>query len=153
MDIDSLTRGFIAGMCWAESGDPESPLGETAGELAPSTRSAARELCESFAHYCEQTGIDLDSVRGLDASGIGVDLWLTQAGHGAGFWDRGLGELGERLTRAAKTISAECYTGDDGLVYLCGYENHMTRSALLAIAIGAALAAALVHWASCPNLC
>ena len=32
----------------------------------------------------------------------GHDFWLTRNGHGAGFWDRGLGELGERLSKAAK---------------------------------------------------
>lgn len=28
----------------------------------------------------------------------GHDFWLTSEGHGAGFWDRGMGELGEKLT-------------------------------------------------------
>lgn len=29
---------------------------------------------------------------------IGHDFWLTSQGHGAGFWDRGLGEVGDTLT-------------------------------------------------------
>ena len=29
---------------------------------------------------------------------IGHDFWLTSQGHGAGFWDRGLGDLGDKLT-------------------------------------------------------
>ena len=125
IDLDQMTRGFIACMLWAENshltddGPDLSP-----DDCAPSTLSAARELCESFAHYCAETGLDLDDVPGMDAARIGHDLWLTQAGHGAGFWDRGLGVLGDALTKAADTISAECYVGDDGMVYLCGYENH-----------------------------
>ncbi len=31
----------------------------------------------------------------------GHDFWLTRNHHGCGFWDRGLGELGDRLTAAA----------------------------------------------------
>lgn len=31
----------------------------------------------------------------------GHDFWLTRHRHGAGFWDRGLGALGERLTEVA----------------------------------------------------
>lgn len=31
---------------------------------------------------------------------LGHDLRLTSGGHGTGFWDRGLGELGDRLTKA-----------------------------------------------------
>ena len=29
---------------------------------------------------------------------IGHDFWLTSQGHGAGFWDRGLDEIGDTLT-------------------------------------------------------
>lgn len=125
--IESLTRGFLACMLWAESGDPESPLGESAGleDLAPQTWTAAREICEDFASYCSRVRIRFDRVPGLDADSIGHDLWLTAQGHGAGFWDRGLGKLGDRLTEAAKTLSlGDAYRGDDGLVYLSGYENH-----------------------------
>lgn len=37
----------------------------------------------------------------------GHDLILTANGHGVGFWDRGLGELGNRLTANAKPYSFE----------------------------------------------
>lgn len=42
-----------------------------------------------------------DDLSNLNPDQIGHDLWLTQNGHGAGFWDRGLGEVGTRLTDAA----------------------------------------------------
>lgn len=125
--VDQVTHGFLVCMLWAESGDPESPLGEIAGleDLAPQTRTAAREICEDFAHYCARVRIRLDRVRGMGPESIGHDLWLTSQGHGTGFWDRGLGALGDKLTVAAKTFSGgDAYRGDDGLVYLSGYENH-----------------------------
>jgi hypothetical protein len=125
--VDQLTHGFLVGMLWAESGDPESPLGESAGleDLAPQTRTAACEICENFASYCARVHIRLDRVRGMDAQAIGHDLWLTSQGHGAGFWDRGLGALGDKLTAAAKTFSGgDAYRGDDGSIYMMGYENH-----------------------------
>ena len=54
----------------------------------------------------------------LGAEGIGHDFWLTRNRHGAGFWDRGLGELGHRLTAAAHAYgSCDLYVGDDGKVY------------------------------------
>lgn len=34
----------------------------------------------------------------VDDGQIGHDLALTRNGHGAGFWDRGLGSLGDELT-------------------------------------------------------
>ena len=53
-----------------------------------------------------------------DDEQIGHDFWLTRNGHGAGFWDRGLGKLGDKLTEAAKTYgSCDLYLGDNGELY------------------------------------
>ena len=48
----------------------------------------------------------------------GHDFWLTRCGHGAGFWDRGVGETGERLTKAAEKFgNVDLCVGDDGKIY------------------------------------
>jgi hypothetical protein len=44
---------------------------------------------------------------GIDAGQVGHDFWLTRNGHGTGFWDRGLGAVGDRLSAAAK-VYGEC---------------------------------------------
>ena len=53
---------------------------------------------------------------------LGSDFWLTRVGHGAGFWDRGQGEVGERLTslvgHGTKFPNVDPYFGDDGEVWL-----------------------------------
>ncbi len=38
---------------------------------------------------------------------VGHDFNLTRNGHGAGFWDRGLDELGDRLTKASKPFGEQ----------------------------------------------
>ena len=43
---------------------------------------------------------------------FGHDFYLTREGHGTGFWDRGLGELGEYLTKIAKTYGEAAYLWD-----------------------------------------
>lgn len=44
----------------------------------------------------------------------GHDFWLTRNGHGAGFWDRGLGELGDRLSEASKVYGGiDLYLDDN----------------------------------------
>lgn len=49
----------------------------------------------------------------------GHDFWLTRNGHGAGFWDRGLGDVGDKLTAACKPYGpCDLYVGDDGIVVL-----------------------------------
>ena len=53
----------------------------------------------------------------------GHDFWLTRNGHGAGFWDRGKGQIGQQLTDACKAYgTVDLYVGDDGQVWASGYE-------------------------------
>lgn len=52
------------------------------------------------------------------ATQAGIDFWLTRNGHGAGFWDRGLGKTGDELTIYAHAFGGvDVYVGDDGKVY------------------------------------
>lgn len=54
-----------------------------------------------------------------DISQAGHDFALTRNGHGAGFWDRGLGRNGDLLTEYSRAYGeVNCYIGDDGYVYL-----------------------------------
>jgi len=47
----------------------------------------------------------------------GHDFWLTRNRHGAGFWDRGYGDLGKDLTDKAHTYGeSNLYVADDGKV-------------------------------------
>lgn len=51
-------------------------------------------------------------------SQAGHDFWLTQNGHGAGFWDGDYPEHGDKLTEACKHFpSVYLYIGDDGKVH------------------------------------
>ncbi len=81
-------------------------------DVAPETHDAFAEDCEAFI------ASEWSDLQHLDAGQAGHDFWLTRNGHGAGFWDRGLGELGERLTKASKVYgSVDLYVGDDGEVH------------------------------------
>jgi hypothetical protein len=56
-----------------------------------------------------------DPSQGGVESYAGYDAWLTGHGHGAGFWDCGLGDLGDRLTEAAHlSFSEDSYPFDNG---------------------------------------
>lgn len=97
--------------------------------ISDEARATMREECASFMagcladlrEYCGQLG-DWSGSDGSTPAAMaraGHDFWLTRNGHGAGFWDRGLGELGERLTAVAKPYSsAYVYVGGDGKVYV-----------------------------------
>lgn len=78
-------------------------------------RAWMRALVEGFI---QENSDDLD---GLDYGQIGHDLVLTANHHGAGFWDRGLGDRGQRLTDAAHPHgSIDAYLGADRFLHIEG---------------------------------
>jgi hypothetical protein len=84
-------------------------------DLSPEAEKVMRQDCIDFVwanrHALRKSG--------LDAGQAGHDFWLTRNGHGAGFWDRGLGEIGDYLSRQSKPYgSCDLYVGDDELVYV-----------------------------------
>lgn len=65
---------------------------------------------ESFLDMVTESDIE-GYLAHFNYSQMGHDLYLTRCGHGAGFWDRGLGKLGDRLTQAAESL------GNDDHIY------------------------------------
>ena len=66
-----------------------------------------------------ETFLATDAVKELPPGhDIGHDFCLTANGHGVGFWDRGLGELGDRVTEECHNFRFDCYVGDDGKLHI-----------------------------------
>ena len=99
----------------------ERPLDELgAGAVADETFDDMacdvwRFLATCWGDVWEDFEIDLS---GIEPEQLGHDLWLTRNYHGAGFWDRGLGEIGDKLTELAHSYGGvTLYIGDDGKIY------------------------------------
>lgn len=97
--IDAFLECAEWSSTWSEDDASEPEELDSLGLYwSPAAVEAARKLCNDF--------IDANPIlladRRIDAAQAGHDLWLTAHGHGAGFWDRGHGVLGELLTKAAK---------------------------------------------------
>jgi hypothetical protein len=119
MDLDIFLAAYKEAAEWSsthqedEDADPvnidrlDLPWSDTA-------EAQAREWCQEFI---AANAADLDA-SGLSDESAGHDFWLDSAGHGAGFWDRGLGEVGQRLSKASKPYSADLYVGDDKKLYI-----------------------------------
>lgn len=89
--------------------------GDTIYDCPDETFERAAEICRAFM---AQPGV-AEMIAHADA---GPDLYLTCAGHGAGFWDGDWEPHGDALTEAAKAACRylETYVGDDGRVYIIG---------------------------------
>jgi hypothetical protein len=91
----------------------EDTAGDSIYDCPEATFNAAADICRRFLAV---PGV-AEMTEYLDA---GPDLYLTCAGHGAGFWDGDWEPHGEALTKAAHSVcrNLEAYVGDDGSVYI-----------------------------------
>ena len=113
--LDTFTEAYIECALWSSTDDDGKPLDDNYGieDLSPECLAEAAADCKAF-----QQDNASDLAQAGTAERCGHDFWLTRNGHGAGFWDRCLGEVGERLTKASKAYgSVDLYAGDDGLIY------------------------------------
>lgn len=118
--LDRFTEAYIECALWSSTDNSNdqggAPLDDNYGldDIAEETLLQAKEDCEAFQR---DNWDDIDRSR-ESLEQAGHDFWLTRNGHGAGFWDRGLGDIGERLTKASKVYgSVDLYIGDDGKIY------------------------------------
>ena len=108
--------GYQACALWSSCDDNGEPLDRSGMLLASETLDAFLADCGAFLGEIDELGLPWRDE--IEWEALGHDLWLTRNGHGAGFWDRDLGELGDALTEAAKRQgSRDLYIGDDGLIY------------------------------------
>lgn len=128
MRTEEFISAYIVCALWSSTTNDDdsggAPLDDEHGpdDIAPETMENMRSDCLDFIEaqktdlleYCER----MQCEQWTGAQRAGHDFWLTRNGHGAGFWDRGLGDLGERLSKAAKVYgSVDLYLGDDGKIY------------------------------------
>jgi len=119
-DCDTFTRAYIDCALWSST-DESTPQGGEPFDANYTGTDLPAETIERMAADCarfqEVHADDLSLARSADYNGH--DFWLTRNGHGAGFWDRGLGEVGERLSLAARAFGeSNLYIGDDGRIYV-----------------------------------
>lgn len=125
--FSEFLAGYIAALLWSSSDTVEGEqleslegfeLNDTARvQCAAECRAFMEQNASDLAAYAESEG--MPGMPDIGYQKAGLDFWLTRVGHGVGFWDRGLGELGERLTAASKQAGERWpFVGDDGEVYL-----------------------------------
>jgi len=107
--LREFVTGYKTAASWSSLHDPEGDGSEfidgTGATWSKAADAEARRICRQF---CQENTTDLLEAlsRGRPADHLGHDLWLTSAGHGAGFWDRqelDAGDLGQRLTEACES--------------------------------------------------
>lgn len=138
-DVEKMLRGYVECALWSCSigeanvqyaamfNDGEDPPAEDASfeylNFGPEDIAveSMRSMLADCAAFLAGNAPDVEEFcfLGHDLEQVGHDFWLTRNRHGAGFWDRGAGVVGERLSKAAKVYGeSNLYLGDDGEIYV-----------------------------------
>lgn len=144
--IDAFTRAYLECALWSstdesrdDGGDPldqnyeiedieRKSLAQMARDCRDFQEEFAELLTKAYADTpcpCEADGAPAGHATSCawwrkpsyTEEQAGHDFWLTRNGHGAGFWDRGLGKIGEALTKASKSYGSEYLHVYRGRIY------------------------------------
>lgn len=114
--MQTFLSAYIECALWSSTDDNGEPLDANyyESDISEKTLTEMEADCLDF----QEANRALLDASGLAQDQQGHDFWLTRNGHGAGFWDRGIGEIGTKLTDASKVYgSVDLYVGDDGKLY------------------------------------
>jgi hypothetical protein len=122
--LDTFTEAYIVCALWSSTDNADesggSPLDDkyTMADIDPTTLAIMISDCEDFQTANAELLAQAAEEHGYTLEQAGHDFWLTRNRHGAGFWDRGLGEIGKRLTDMAHPYGeVDLYVGDDDKIY------------------------------------
>ena len=117
--ITTALEAHLECALWSSTDDDGVPLDAnfTIFDFTPAARVRLEADLRDFAHAARTLLEGAVTVGDLTPSDIGHDLWLTRNGHGAGFFDRGLGNVGDALTGIAYALgTVDLYVTDSGRV-------------------------------------
>lgn len=142
-ELDSFTLGYIEALFFTETspafdsedwhssecreaqeeGTVDGSIPGDCGfcDLAPDTLERIKTDCAKFQEVNRET-LESAYATGYDESQAGRDFWYTRNGHGVGFWDRDLGDIGDTLDAACgwrtEFPEVDVYFGDDSRVHV-----------------------------------
>lgn len=97
MEFKTFFNAYVECALWASTDDNDESLDlYSADDVDPKTLEQMKADCKDFIEANSKL------LEGLDPTQCGHDFWLTRNRHGAGFWDRGLGDVGQQLTEACR---------------------------------------------------
>ena len=127
--LDQFTIGYITAALWSSTDNSNEQGGEPLDknyDISDLSDDCLKQIIEDCKAFQETNADLLNQYRNeISTNGqfseseyAGHDFWLTRNGHGCGFWDRGLGQLGKELTEMSKPYgSCHLYVGDDRKIY------------------------------------
>ncbi len=116
--LREFLQGYIECALWSSTDNRDENGGDSldrfdVDDIDPKCLERMIKDCADFMDALMDEYYD----KGGDNSQAGHDFWLTRNRHGAGFWDRGLGEIGDDLTEIAHSYGeTSLYLGDNDII-------------------------------------
>lgn len=111
--MEFFMQGYITCALWSSTDDSGDPLDSNHDRDNIDDATMVDMVIDCWTFVKNNQHI----IEGTDMtwSQAGHDFWLTRNGHGAGYWDRDLGEAGEQLSEAATAFGmVDLFVLDDG---------------------------------------
>ena len=119
IELNDFAMDYIVCALWSSSDDDGIPL-DSNFDITDLNELSLKEMvadCNRFE--TENSDLLNDTPDDYDMGQAGHDFWLTRNGHGAGFWDRDLLEIGDKLTEKAHSFGeSNILMGDDGKLFV-----------------------------------
>ena len=120
VEVNDFITGYVECAEWCTIDYPEDgsePTGCIDARAERWSAEAMDEVRRECVEFIDANRADLKAT-GLPWDCLGHDFMLTRNHHGTGYWDRGLGAVGDRLTEAAHAYGETNYWVDaQGEVY------------------------------------
>ena len=120
---NEMTTAYLEVAFWTENESfKEDGYPHVEAKWSQAAIISAEKVCNKFYEYNADLIEVLSKSKEYNPESsvlqrAGHDLWLTRNGHGTGFWDRSMGEVGEKLAKAASNLSQSyVYVSDDGFL-------------------------------------
>jgi len=106
--MDDFTKGYIEAALWSSNDDNDNPMDNNYDINSLSNETFVKMITDCTVFQLANK-VELEQAYKLykkddwtAEAQAGHDFWLTRNGHGTGFWDRDLGEIGDKLTKISE---------------------------------------------------
>jgi hypothetical protein len=114
--VDNILKHYVIAALWSSTDDSDEALDANYSFDDVDSDTLTRMRVDIAKFITENDEAIKES--GTTDEQLGHDLWLSRNGHGAGFFDRGYGDVGDKLQDAARAMKGtDLYVGDDNKVH------------------------------------
>jgi hypothetical protein len=117
--LASVAKGYLAAGLWADTYEDDELV--DSHEFSPADVQHLNLALDRVTRFLELAQADAQAwaIVQADPGQTGHDLWMSANGHGVGFWDRGHGDAGDRLTEMADQIGKAHLYIYEGQIFFC----------------------------------